>query len=893
MKKYLSSLLVMSLVVLSACQGGSQGANNTTQENGIPQAAVVPPDPFKGDGVVDEKTALYFLDNDSLEDVAVTTPYYAGAQPSLLPAYVKFDGLRKTKVQEAIRLTGEVFDSAKQLRDAMRPLKDAHLQLMAKVLEQDKTLGNYAKGYLEQVSFYDVKEKLLELAIDSAVVDSTNARTASTSEYFRSNQQLDYGATVYEDFLVFMANSAKLSRALEASTDPTVKSAADEFDKAMEGVGSVDAPIRSILKNRLLAEVALRQLETADYYMTMAGLEYAGEILPSIKAQVESLKPSEDLEQEDIDLMKEYVAQYESAIKNFSTQLEKIDVEKSLLALPVPGKVTGWIPYALAGVGDTLSWAYNSVVDTADQYATKIENAASSAASSVASGVSYGYQAVKGGVNTAVDFGVSTAQSASRSIASAYNAVSTSAYNPFNSKTYQDLKAMTNLLSQVPGVALDYLSAETRNGLESTVGKYYYGKSDEDIARIQKEQYQKVLMNFLMGTSGSEIMKQAKKNFEAVEEGSSKYVEDFVKDLAGGEGWSSWGANKLTNFLVSTLTTFGKGTSVLADSQSSGIDKAGAIFDIGLTMIGGSKSFVKGSSVVSNTVEAGAGFAEKTLNWFAKKLTGGKIAYYESQLARAEAILAKEGISKAEREAAKALRKKMKGWIGNLVGDERAFQKNIDELGSAIKKTLGGAAPREVIEGAKQEIGTSLTNILKRSFEHGLSGYWDALKTMYGTDAVDFVNTFVGSLIDGKISDLVKGILNNTSMPWNIIVCDGSYRGDWPIQGGKSFPVDGTIDGNLFTASGSYAMTYYGVAISTKFTLNGSVDAEGKMSGTISGGGSIKGQIKGQSSGGGSFTGTCDGETVRLDYSVSGSTSISGAGTYGGGQNGVLTLTRI
>lgn len=892
MKKYLSSLLVMSFVVLSACQGGPQGANNTTQENSALQGAVVPADPFKADVVVDEKTAPYFLDNDSLEDVLVMTPYYAGAQPSLLPAYVKFDELRKAKVQEAIQLSQKVFESAKQLRDAIRPFKEAHLKLMATVLEQDKTLGNYAKGYLDQVSFYEVKEKFLELAIESAVADSTNFRTASTTEYLRTNQQLDYGAVVYEDFLVFVANSAKLSRALEPNTDPTVKGALEEFNKIMEGVGSVDEAIRGVLKHRLLAQVALRQLETADYYMTMAGLEYAGDTLPAIKARVDSLKPSEDLEQEDIDVMKDYVAQYESAIKNFSAKLETVDVERTLIALPVPAKVSGWVPYARAGVGDALSWAYNSVVDTADQCATKIENAASSAATSVASGVSYGYQVVKGGVNTAVNFSVSTAQSASRSIASAYQAVSTSAYNPFNSQTYQDLKAMSNLLSQIPGVALDYLSAETRNGLEKTVGKYYYGKSDEDIARIQKEQYAKVLMNFLTGTSGSEIMKQAKKNFEAVEEGSSKYVEDFVKDLAGGEGWTSWGANKLTNLLVSTLTTFGKGTSVLADSQSSGIDKAGAIFDIGLSMIGGSKSFVKGSSVVSNTVEASAGFAEKTLNWFAKKLTGGKIAYYESQLARAEAILAKEGISKAEREAAKALKNKMKGWIGNLVGDERAFQKNIDELGNAIKKTLGGAAPAEVIKGAKQEIGTSLTNILKKSFEHGLSGYWDALKTLYGTDAVDFMNTFVGSLIDAKISDLVKGILNNTSMPWNIIVCDGSYHGDWPIQGGKSFPVDGTIDGDLFTASGSYAMTYYGVAISTKFTLNGSVDAEGKLSGTISGGGSIKGQIKGQSSGGGSFTGTCDGETVRLDYSVSGSTSISGAGTYGGGQDGVLTLTR-
>lgn len=898
MKKILSSLLVMSLVVLSGCQQGVPNQSNTSGQQGTTSqssAAVVPADPFKADYVMDKDTMSILADGDSLEDAALSTPFYGGSQVMPLPILTQFTKLRLAKVQEAMQLSQAVYDNALKLRDAMEPLKESNLELLAQALKNDVKLQKFAEGFTGQLGFYKVKETMLETSIESMKSSSSIALADSTSEYIKTGLEMEYGDTVKEDFYVFLVNSAKLAQALELVQNETLKPALTDFNARMEKIGDTINPLLvGIQKNIVLTSVALRQIDTGDYYMTLAGLEYMRQNLPALKEQLAALKPGADVEQGDIDIIKEYIAYYDSYVQGMMGQLEKYDYVKYTLPLSVNPKTTSWVPAARAGIVDTASWALGGIVDTADAMATKVENATSAA---ISTGVEYGqagYQAVKSGTISAVNYGAEVAQSTAHGIASAYNTVST-AIDPFSPETWQQIKFFSNLPKTLVGAALDEASVETRLGLEKTIGKYWYGKSDEHIAEIEKELRQKQLGNVLLGTAGSETLQNAKNGMELVENGTAGLVEKGFEKVFD-KGWMSWGANKVTNMAVGAFTSLAKGLYTLADPTSSNLDNAGAVFDIGFSLLGGSKSVVKGSSVISGTAEAGAGFIDKAATWLAKKFNNNKIAALKSQLKAAEEVLQNPEITKEVRTATRALQKKLKGWIGNAVGDDRQLAETGDVIRDRLKNIFTPLLPGNVVKSSEKEMLDALKGAVVQQFEHGLEGYYDTFKAMVGGNPIDIFNNVFGGSLDGKVSDIMKGLLGSSLFPWNVVLCDGKYGGVWKFQGG-SFPVAGMIEGNTFSASGSYVMTYYGVVVATVFGLQGTVDNEGKMSGTVNGGGSIKGQIKGKSSGGGSFTGTCDGQTIALDYDVSGITNISGAGGYGGGTfaggaKGKLTLTR-
>lgn len=894
MKKYLSSLLVISFVVLTACQGGPPGSQ-TSQQNQSQQAAVLPADPFKGDYTMDENIMKILADGDSVEDAAFSTSYYGGAQVMPLPILTEFTKLRAAKVEEAIKLSGNIYAEAQKLRDAMVPLKEAHLGLLAQALEKDVKLQKFAEGVTAEFGFYQAKEKMLEASLESMQADASNAFSPSTTEYIKTGIEMEYGAAVTEDFYVFLANSAKLAQALELLQNEALKQPLADFNALMEKAGdSVNGPIVGIQKNIVLTSVALRQIDTGDYYMTLAGLQYIQENLPALKEKLASLKPTEDIEQEDIDIIGEYIGYYERYVTGMMAKLEQYDYLKYTLPLEIGPSETALVPVARAGFMDTAKWVVGGIVDTADAMATKVENATAAA---IDTGVAYGkagYQVVESGVSTVVNYGVGVAQSTAHGIASGYNTVTT-ALDPFSPETWAQIKFFSSLPKTLVGAALDEMSVETRLALEKTIGKYYYGKSDSHIADLEKELRTRQLGNILIGRAGSETLQNAKIGMEKVENVTAGLVEKGFEKVFD-PGWMSWSAGKVTNMAVGAFTGLAKGLYTLADPTSGNLDNAGALFDIGFSLIGGSKSFVKGTDVISGTSKAATGFIDKAANWLAKKFASKKVAALKNQLDDAKRALSTPGLDSDTRAAAAALKKKLTGWLGNAVGDERQLIKNGEALTDNLKSIFSPLLPGSIVKNTEKEMLEALKGAVVQQFGHGIKGYYEAFKAMVGGNPLEIFNNVCAGVLDNKVSDTIKGLLGSTLFPWNVVLCDGAYGGVWKFPGG-AFPVAGKIEGNSFTAAGSYVMTYYGVVVATTFGLDGTVDNEGKLSGTVNGGGSIKGQIKGKSSGGGSFTGSCDGETVTINYDVSGVTNISGTGGYGGGSfvggdKGTLTLSR-
>jgi len=767
MKRSVSLFLIATILVTLTSCGES------------PTKEIKPPEkPFSFDQPTptDEATIAYYTNNDTLNTLYAASPYYMGAQPSSLPGFAQYDYFKKAKRDEAIALTSALLDASKTLKTNLEPFKAAYLEFMGIAMKTEKKLGKYAYESGGIIAENAVREEGLIANIESIhPAEGTNPQASSLYNYQKTMLTLSLADAVLKDYTYVLSSSAVLDNLFATHSDP-IKGALQDFENQMEKIADLNNALNDVKNKTIAIEAALQQISTGDYYLAQASVAYLQENLPDIKVKTASITPSDTFKTDDIEMMKQYANYIESFSTTIDEQIKNVD-QKQLISVAdlqlIAGKDSPLIPRAYAKSDEMLAAAYTSYAQDAPTTASTIstlKNAASSLAHITWQGAKHGFQATQ----------------------------------------------------TIVGVTLDTVGAITKSTFDVGQG-IINGNTVSEITGEIGGNFKKIKDNFKNGTSGSEILTEAGKQLEGAEDLVTNGLEGTI-----GKGWTSWAVGGLAKITVGMFTGFGKGIYKLANKQSTVGTLIEGGLDVGLSLIGGSKTILQGASAGGK--EVGKAFANKMFNYLkmmGNKLESGEIKAITAQILQKTKLSSREILTlisnSLELEGKEAVAAELR--VLNTEINQKFRQLIKDGLKGILKNAKGSA----------ETVANNYKDFVQKAFESSLTGYKNALIQVLGNGYEDYID----NLITGKLDDLIKGAIKNYI---DATIFDGEFTKNFPIEGGPSLLIKVIVKNGALSGGVEYTYSHEGWSATLTLHVEGSIGekgeiTDGKWTGTVSGGG--------------------------------------------------------
>lgn len=353
MKKALSHLLLISLIItLSGC---STEPETTTQTETTP-----PPPPFNFETETTEGDIAYLTESEDLITLLGTTPYHIGEKTLSVPAIHDFDALKKSKIQEAQRLTNDQYENLLKLETELVPFKIALHKFISDAYDEEPKIEEFAQEVAGQFLEYNIKEGLVKTRINVANERKPeNDYTDSFIEYDKTSQVILLTETFYEDLGFLISNAAQLASAFADTDNQKLKTSLADLESQMEKIDNLNDSLTTINQTNADIDVALKQIETADYYMGLASLSFIQESLPDIKNKIDSIDRPDQLSADDQEFIREYAILIEDFTDDMAEVMANTDTSNLLLEESPPPAAL--VPLARAGFTDFLSSAYNGL----------------------------------------------------------------------------------------------------------------------------------------------------------------------------------------------------------------------------------------------------------------------------------------------------------------------------------------------------------------------------------------------------------------------------------------------------------------------------------------------------------------------------------------------------
>ena len=767
-------LAVFSLTLLSSCASTP--------------SAEVPKEPFTLNYPTDAKEIPYFTQNDTLNTIAAAGPYYMGMQQLDQPAFVEYAKLRQAKIDEAIKSTDDIVSAATALNEGLRPLKDGYLNFWDQVLAQDKKQLKLAKGVAGTIIGGQVKVEGL-LANAEVRPESVNPVVKASLEYQRTAMAMELSKAVIEDLSLFMASAAGMIPTLEKSENKEVASLATKFDDKMKDIEKLNSKVDALYEKMDTLGVALKQLNTGEYYLSLGSLAYVKEGLEKMKPQLASISPNQNLAKEDVEFIKGYGDLFGSFADQMTKKVESLDKSQMILA---PAQ-TGFIPNAYAA-----------------GYFESAYNALSSGASKVAS-------VTKAGANLA----------------------------------WEGAKGAYGIMATGTGIVTDTAEVAIKSTMDVGFGIAHWN-SVKDTYDVVAGNFKKMGDNMLNGTSGSETLKTAGEYLDGVENGAKYIVDTGIKtaaqkgleNLPAGIGenqtvknivtttadWTGWGAGHVAKMTVGMFTGFGKGVYKVSNLQSDKLTILEGSLDIGLSLIGGSKVIMKGSQGLSGSKDLLKTLGQKGMNFVEKIVANADIKNLKS-------------ISASILESAKLTPGQVKTLIANAaeIEGKEAMQAEIQNIGKELNQKFLDLMKKgaETVFENTLEGKTAYKEFVKDAFENSLKGFKESLISTLGKSYTDYIDNLVAS----KADDLIKGItldyVGKGLIPGFGGPFDGHYTGQIKVVGVDSskmkIKADATVDNGELTGKVDFKASEQGTSFVVTGDLKGAVDVDGAVTGDANG----------------------------------------------------------
>lgn len=347
---------------MSACFGTqTQDGTPGTPGTGDTTAPVEEkePDPFNFETEMTEEDVAYLMEADDFVTLASSTPYYVNKHSLSVPAIKEFDDLKRAKVKEAQNLTDELYKQVQKLEADLVPFKAAYHSFLDAVYDKEEKIEDFAKDSAVQLMKYTIKEATLNTQIKTGEAQrSDDPLMSSFLEYEKTTKALELASVLYEDLGYLVSNSAQLNTAFGGKNDQEIQEALKTFTTQMEKLEELNPTLTAINQKSIEVEHALKQLDTADYYIGMASISFVEEQMPNVQKELEKVQASDQLTAEDIQFIKDYTEAFDTFNADMKTEMAK--VEKSNLLLEGRSAETGFIPVAHADFMDNVSSAFNS-----------------------------------------------------------------------------------------------------------------------------------------------------------------------------------------------------------------------------------------------------------------------------------------------------------------------------------------------------------------------------------------------------------------------------------------------------------------------------------------------------------------------------------------------------
>jgi hypothetical protein len=767
-KKAFSGLFVTLLISTSVAGCGSVSA---------PSA---PDKPITMDYPTTKGNFDYFVENDSWETLAMSGPYYMGLQELDQPIFTQYDQLRSAKINEAQKLTADVYDSAVAAEAKLRDLKGNYLDFFDAALSSDPKLLPMAKAVAQSLIEGQLKYEGLKATYEGQSATSQNPVAQSFEGYQKTMVAVDLADAVNRDVAGFVASAAQITPILMASDNAGVASAAKAFDGKMDSISDLNGPLSAMQDNVGKLSTALKQLSTGEHFMGLGTLAYVAQELPALKEKAASLKPSANLKSDDIQFIQGYADAFGDFADGISTDLEKADA--STLYLP-PAK-TGWIPGAYAdGYFQSAMSTLSSAVSTAGKGLSMTWNGAKTAFGAAKTGAGYTLDATSAMVKSGFDIGFGLAN----------------------------------------GVSTDETAYQIRLNYKKVYDNYKKGTSGSEVlnnAGTMLEGAENV---------GQDVTKAVvEKVADTTKAATDQYIgksETTDKIFETGKDWTSWGAGQLGKMTVGMFTGFGKGLYKVANTQATTGQTVEGMMDIGLSFIGGSKFILKGSQALKGGAQALKLLEEKGLNM-------AETAMANSELAEAKA-LAQEGVEKALGTEAEIAAKEA------LKADLEAASASISQRFADLLTKGGKTVFNNTLEGT-----TAYKEFVQDAFERSMGDYKKALLKVTGDNFKDYIDNLVASKADDLIKAVAadyaqKGIIPGFGGPF-----DGHYKGPVIIPESKGFtlPTDVQVTNGALEGKIAFSEPFLGKStLKIDIGFTGDVDAQGVVTGQANGTASLTG----------------------------------------------------
>ena len=309
----------------------------------------------------------------------------------------------------------------------------------------------------------------------------------------------------------------------------------------MSATDRLDAGLQAIADGMARVDYGLRQLETADYHVAQAGLEFIEEQLPAVEADVAAIRERPGVTADHIKLANDNLAWVRGVHQALKDGYSEMDTSRLISLAPYAPQSPGGLTNCLCALlGCTIAHA---------------ESGRGSYRS--------GCDSVRGGIDLVGE---------DRSLA---------AHRP----GWKDIRKAIRGGQTTFGAGVDAIGATIGSISREAAGRYY-GNTPEERWKDIKDNFEQVARNWREGTSGSSTYRTLKNGMEQAENAAQAVTRDFVRKTMGGH-FAPWAAGKLAKGLVSTFTGLAKGASAVADPTSTDAELAVGVLELGMALTAG------------------------------------------------------------------------------------------------------------------------------------------------------------------------------------------------------------------------------------------------------------------------------------------------------------------
>lgn len=699
MKKITALLIVFSVISLSLTGCGKQPepvVHNSSEENEVEEIQLQD-DHFSFQYEIDESNLDFFVANDDFDTIRASTPYYSGEQNLPVGEMEEFANLRTDKVNELIKLSEQLFLENENLHSEFDKYRRAYLDLIMFVYLYGENTDTYVKDVTQQFLSKFIKTQLSILAYQNADLMSNESEDEFTKSFWNYQKNfLAFSLTdaLYEEFGHLLSNSAAMVTYAEEAGDPDLLETAKKLEEEMGFLSQLDSNYNKI--NQLMTEIdfGFKQLESADYYLAKASVEFIQNQSPVIRDLIKEIQLSKNFEEDDLTFVQDYAVLFEDFAGEMNDALADYSSENEILEIVVredADEVT-WIPAAQAfSVGDFFQRAKVVLTDSTKDPSQILKPNTSGA-----------WQFIK--------------------------------------DKYQAAKAVGQSIKTGIGVGLDIANAATKSTFDSAVDAYY-GDTAGIFNRFKKN-FNKVQENYNKGTSGADVLSTAENYLNHIEAGAQDIGESGAEQYFG-KGWTSWGFGQVGKLTAGFFTGFAKGIYKVSNTNSSAGTVADGMLDIGFSFIGGSKIIIKGSQVFAGSKPTLKLLGENGLNFIRR--TAAKVK--DLNLKNLSQQLIAKGLDPHNISNFLGLNKQKQ-----IIKSLNQAAKDIDKRLVALIKDGGNTIFENITKGGKD----AWKEFVKDFYETSLGDLRDVLGTIIGKTPKDYLDNLVGATLDDLIKGLVK-----------------------------------------------------------------------------------------------------------------------------------------